>query len=652
MLRIINVALILIILSFNTIAKSPLIPLKHFTQMPMVSTPSISPDGKNIAVILNQGEFTQVAVIPFNDRSNIKVLLQLGTEKYRIDDIYWGNDERILVSVTQPFMISLNRYRTTHLYSANIDGSEVFEIRKKVRGRNKKARDFYYNNPYLLSLLENEPEHILVTMRDERDGNYSSIFKVNIINGDFDKYLPNSKRIISWGVTRKGEVLLAFGVDKDPTTDIYHIYTRKHSDADWNLIKTIEDYKSDSFSVEMYESETNSIIVKSDHTENEEDIAKDSLWRYHIATEKFELLGRAPENFDVTGAIIRREGEIRKVIGYSYNDGFIRYVYFDKKSNDLAKQIRSLFSKKDLQANLYDSDRNKERYIISTISDRKATQFYLFDKKTNKLSPWYGKYPQLDKYTLSKVEPFDFTARDGMKLHGYLTLPNNIKNPPVILYPHGGPYARDSQYFDTYVQMFASRGYAVLQVNFRGSTGYGNSYHTSGYMQWGKEMQTDLLDAMQWVNKSGKADTDNACIVGGSYGGYAALVAGFQTPDMFKCIISIAGISDMEKQINFWQRFGSDGYVDNAVSKDSAEMAKVSPVNHVSKFKAPVLLIHGKSDIRVSYYQSDKMYNELKDAGKDVEYELFNFGTHHLNDAANRTRAMTMMEAFLTKHLK
>jgi dipeptidyl aminopeptidase/acylaminoacyl peptidase len=649
MLKNLTLALVLILLAFNTTAKKPLIPLDHFTQMPMVSSPSISPDGKNIAVILNQGELTQVAVMPFNDSSNVKVILQLGNDKYRIDNLYWGNDERILVSVTQPFNIQNSRYRTTHLYSAKIDGTDAFEIRK--RNRKKTAVAFYYNSPNVLSLLQDDPNHILVTINDPRDGNYSSVFKVDINDGSFDKYLPNSKRIVSWGVNTNGEVLLAVGIDKNPKKDIKYIYTRKTSDDDWKLVKTREAYKSHTFGVIMYEQKTNSIIVNSDYIENDNEKPKDSLWRYYIDTEKFELLGRAPGNFDVTGAIIRTEGNNREVIGYKYNDGFMRYVYFDKKSDAFARQIRSLFAKKGLQANIYDWDRTKGRFIISSISDSKPEQYYTFDKKTKKLQAWYGQYPQLSKFELSKVEPFDFKARDGMNLHGYLTLPKNIENPPVILFPHGGPYARDSQYFDTFVQMFASRGFAVLQVNFRGSTGYGNRYHTSGYMQWGKKMQTDLLDAMQWVKDSGKANTDKSCIVGASYGGYTALVAGFQTPDMFKCIISIAGISDMEQQIKHWERFGSDGYVDNAVSSDPKEMFEVSPINHVNKFKVPVLLIHGHADTRVSYYQSERMYEALKDANKEVEYEVFKFGTHHLNDAANRSKAMTMMESFITEHL-
>jgi len=643
-------SILLVLLSFNTIAKSPLIPLKHFTKMPMVSSPQISPDGKNIAVILNEEEFTQIAIIPFNDSSKMKVILQLGAETTRIDKIYWANNERILVSVTRPYIIQNNRYRTTHLYSATIDGSDVSEIRKN--NRNKTPVSYYYNSPRVLSLLNDDPNHIFVTINDPRDNNYSSVFKVNVNDGSFEKHLPNSKQIVSWGVNRKGEVLLAIGVDKNPNKDIKYIYTRKDSDAEWNLVKTREAYKSHTFGVILYEQETNSIIIKSDYTQNITDVAKDSLWRYHILDGRFELLGRAPGNYDITGPIIRREGKRTEVIGYKYNDGFIRYVYFDDKNDLLATQVRNIFAKNDLQANIYDWDHKKERYIISTISDNKATTFYLLNKKTNKLMPWYGQYPQLRKYNLAKVQPFDFTARDGMKLHGYLTLPNNVKNPPVVLYPHGGPYARDSQYFDSFVQMFASRGYAVLQVNFRGSTGYGNRYQTSGYLQWGKKMQTDLLDAMLWVKDSGKANTNNACIVGASYGGYAALVAGFQTPEMFKCIISIAGVSDMEAQISHWKSYGHDGYIKHSVSKDPNKMAEVSPINHVDKFEVPVLLIHGKVDTKVSYYQSKNMYDVMKKAGKDVDYELFKFGTHYLNDAGNRRNAMEMMEKFLSKHLK
>jgi dipeptidyl aminopeptidase/acylaminoacyl peptidase len=335
-----------------------------------------------------------------------------------------------------------------------------------------------------------------VTIQDPRDNNYTSVFKVNVNTGSYEKYLPNSNRIVNWGVTAKGEVLLAIGVDKDFKKNINYIYTRKDSDADWKLVKTFEAYKSETFSIELYDKVNNTIIITSDHRTKKGDVIKQRLWRYEIDTDKYKLLAQAPDDFDVSGAITRRQGDSREVIGYTFNDGFERFVYFDKDSNSLAKEIRGIFAKNGLQAGLYDWNSTKERYIISTLSDSKPLKFYLFDKKANKLSPWYGQYPHLEKAAMAKVEPFMFEARDGMVLHGYLTLPNGVKNPPVVLYPHGGPFARDSQYFDPFVQMFASRGYAVVQVNFRGSTGYGNVYQTSGYKQWGKKMQTDLLDAM------------------------------------------------------------------------------------------------------------------------------------------------------------
>jgi len=654
MLKLFNIILLSAIISFNTFANSPLIPLKHFTQMPMVSNPSISPDGNNIAVILNQGGFTKVAIIPFKNSREMTVVVELGEEKYRIEEIYWANNNKILVSVTQPYKMKSGRYRITHLYSANIDGSNTLELRKRnVKTHMSNDPAAYYNSsPHLLSLLVGQPDHILITMSDPRDMNYSSVFKVNVNDGTFKKFLPNTLRIVEWGVTKTGDVLLAIGADRDLNVDTRYIYTRKTSDDDWVLIKTREPYISDTFKVVLFEPESNSIIVISDYTPNKGDIVKESLWRYDIVTGSYsELLGKAPGDYDVTGAISKRTGMLTEVIGYKYNDGFERFVYFDKENSLLASEISNVFSKNNLVANLYDWDIKKNHFIFSTVSDSKPTQYYLFDKATKKLKPWYSQYPYLSKADLPKVQPFDFKARDGMLLHGYLTLPKNVENPPVILYPHGGPFARDTQSFDTFVQMFASRGYAVLQVNFRGSTGYGKKYKTSGYMQWGKKMQTDLLDAMQWLKETGQANVNNACVVGSSYGGYAALVAGFQTPKLFKCIISVAGISNMRSQISHWERFGQENYVDNVVSNTPYEMKRVSPMSHASEFTAPVLLIHGKADISVSYYQSEAMYDALIRARKDVELELFQYGTHQLNDAVNRAKAMVMIEGFLTKHL-
>ncbi|NQZ23207.1 MAG: S9 family peptidase [Colwellia sp.] len=633
--------------SASAMAKEAVIPLEHFNQMPLVQQPIISPDGKNIAVILNQGDTTQVAMFPFDDKSKMQILLQLGTEKYRIEDIKWANNERVLVSVTQPLFISewKKRVRTNHIYSANIDGSDVIELRMKTRKKSKSS--FYMNSPDLKSLLKEDPDHILVTMNNERDNFYSSIYKVNVNSGEFFKYLPNTKRIYSWAVGHNGDILLGVGVDKNYKNKTRYIYTRKDVDSDWQMVKTFESYKTETFWAQAYDPKSNSIVVISNYKLN-----KKAMWRYYIDSGEYELMAQAPGEFDITGTIRRLEGKNWTIVGYKYNDNFEKRVYFDKSRNKFAQQIISLFNKSNLQANLYDWDQKKERYIISVISDKSPLKYYLYDKKTNKLNFWYAQFPQLEKANLAQVQPFDFEARDGMKLHGYLTLPNNVKNPPVVLYPHGGPFSRDSQYFDSYVQMFANQGYAVLQVNFRGSTGFGSKYKTAGYHQWGKKMQTDLIDAMDWLKETKQADTSNACIVGGSYGGYAALAAGFQTPDRFKCIISLAGVANMTTTIADWKRWGNKAYVENAVTDNEYELERLSPVNHAEAFKAPVLLIHGKVDSVVSYRDSEAMYDALKRANKKVKIKLYKYGTHNFDDAVNRKNSMELMASFLQKYLQ
>ena len=640
-------AVIFNIILFSTLTHANNIPVSAFNKMPMVAQPSISPDGKNIATIVNSEDKTQVAIIPFNSPSKMNVLVALDGEKYRIQKINWANDERILVTVTQPFKAYGLQLRTTHVFSASIDGNSVIELKKRLSTR-ATPEEFYRNSPSILSLLKDEPNHILVTIQDERDNNFSSVFKVDVRDSSFEKYLPNGKSITRWNVDSRGHILMAMGSDDDLNTDKRYFYIRKDNKSEWQLVKVTESYQSEVFSPVLYEPETHSVIVISDHKLN-----KDALWRYDIKSDQYTLLGEAPGTLDVDNAIVIEEGNERKVVGFEYVDHFRERVYFAQDSQGLNQQITSLFKKKKLHASLYHWSSDKKRFIISALSDISPRQFYLFDRNNPKITPWYGEYPELAKEQLSPVKAIQFNARDGMKLNGYLTLPQGVKNPSLIVHPHGGPYGiRDNQYFDPFVQLFASRGYAVLQVNYRGSGGFGNSYLTKGYEKWGKEMQTDLIDGVNWVKKQKLADTKNSCIVGGSYGGYAALAAGYQTPKQFKCIVSIAGVGNMANQVTQWRKKGLKSYIRNAVNPNNDNLEVISPEFHASKFRAPVLLVHGKVDTLVSYRQSENMYKALKKADKEVELELFKYGTHYLNDAVNRKKAMGLMIEFIDEHLK
>jgi dipeptidyl aminopeptidase/acylaminoacyl peptidase len=633
-------------LLISTLASAKEIPIEHFSQMPSIDQPTISPDGTKVAAIYNNKDQTQVVISNFGSRE-LSTLVALGGEKYRIDHIAWANNQRVLVTVSQPYVAFGIRVRTTHIYSADITGESVFELRRKRAGK-QTAKQFYFESPDLLSVLENDPDHVLVTLRDDRDDNYTSVFKVNINDGTFTKYLPNTNKITSWLPNKDGDILLSIGSTgiRNDLTSI--VYVRKDVNSNWKKVKTFTPYESDTFDPVLFDSDTNTLIVLSDHKLN-----KNALWSFNIATATFtKLLGEAPENFDISSAIVEFKDSERKVVGYRYVDNFVKRVFFDKEKETISTQISSLFSKQGLQATLYDFDQSETKYIVSAVSDSSPGKFYLYDKVKKNISFWFSQYPYLEGKSLAYVSAIKFKARDGMELNGYLTLPNNVEKPPLVLFPHGGPYARDYQYFDPFVQMMANQGYAVLQVNYRGSTGFGNAYEAAGYHQWGKAMQTDLLDAVNWVKDNGYANTENSCIAGASYGGYAALVAGFQTPKMFKCIISIAGVSDLNKQMTLWRKKGYLSYIKNAVKDEDANIKSVSPIYHVDKFEVPVLLIHGKKDQLVSYRQSESMYKALDDADKDVKYEEFEYGTHHLNDANNRIKSMELMAEFLAENLK
>jgi dipeptidyl aminopeptidase/acylaminoacyl peptidase len=626
------------------------LPLEYFNQMPMLEDPVISPNGEHLAGIYNSNEKTQVVVMPFGSQ-DLKALVTLGGEEYRINSIYWANNKRLLINVSQPYEYKGLRLRTTHLFSADLEGKNVFEMRRSINARvstKTTELDFYFNSPRLLNILPNDADHILVTTRDSRDGNYASVFKVNINDGGFKKHIANTNRINNWITDKNGEILLAIGGSDRPRDDTKYVYLRENQDADWKLIKKYTPFESETFDPIMYEKETNSILLLSDHELN-----KTALWRFDIKKNQFtDLVAKAPGEFDISNVIFKPSHTEMNVIGYTYVDDFVRRVYWDSEQKNIGNQLAKLLSKSGLQSNIYDYSLNKNRYIISAISDSSPVKYYLFDKNKKSLSLWFSQFPYLEGKALANVTPFTFNARDGMEIYGYITLPNGVEKPPVILFPHGGPYARDYQYFDPYVQMMANEGYAVLQVNFRGSTGYGNKYMTSGYHQWGRAMQTDLLDAYEWLLATELVHKDKACIAGASYGGYAALVAGYQTPELFDCIVSIAGVSDLGDQMTMWRRLGSFDYIDNAVNGDDTDIKAVSPYYHTEKFKKPVLLIHGKKDTRVSYRQSSAMYDQLKSAGKDVMYKEFDYGTHYLDDATNRANAMKLMKDFFEEHLK
>jgi dipeptidyl aminopeptidase/acylaminoacyl peptidase len=347
----------------------------------------------------------------------------------------------------------------------------------------------------------------------------------------------------------------------------------------------------------------------------------------------------------------------RVVYGVRYSGFSPSYEFFDKKLNARMSGIKNALPNNYFTIQDYTPDWNN---IIFYMDGAKSSGDYLMYNR-GKIEFVTSTRPQIEGNQVNEVIEYNFTARDGLNIPTLLTVPNNIAptNLPAIIMPHGGPESYDTAGFDYLSQYFASQGFLVIQPQFRGSSGFGQAHLLAGRGQWGRKMQNDLTDAIVALANEGKINKDKLCIVGASYGGYAALAGATFTPDLYKCVVSINGVSDVEAMLKEEEdTYGGDHWVvaywQDVISQGDLEkdhLEQISPINHVNKIKVPVLLIHGFYDKVVPRKQSEKMYDKMKNANKDVTYVSLKRGDHYLSSANNRMKAMKAISQFIEQHI-
>ncbi|TRX52339.1 prolyl oligopeptidase family serine peptidase [Thalassomonas sp. M1454] len=347
----------------------------------------------------------------------------------------------------------------------------------------------------------------------------------------------------------------------------------------------------------------------------------------------------------------------RVVHGVKYSGFKPSYEFFDKKLNARMRGINKALPNNTFNIVDYSKDWNS---IVFYMDGEQSAGDYVF-YQNGALSFLGSSRPDVPPEAVHPMQEDNFSARDNLNIPTLLTLPKNSKgkNLPAILLPHGGPESYDRIGFDWMSQFFAEQGYVVIQPQFRGSSGFGPSHLFKGRGEWGQKMQDDLTDAVNHYAKQGLIDKNNVCIVGASYGGYAALAGVTFTPEMYKCAISINGVADVEEMLDRDKyKYGSDHWVvaywDKVVISDkekSEQLELISPINHVNKVIAPILLIHGEYDQIVSIAQSEDMYDELKDLNKNVTFIELKKGDHYLSNGENRLKALQEIAKFLKAHL-
>ncbi len=643
------ITLLLLSTVFLSHAENKGLTYKEFGHLAMLQNPVVSPDGEKIAAIFNTPKGPSVVVSDFAS-VELSTIVQLKKSRDRIEYIRWVNPSRLLVTASYSEKSSGERFRMNRVFSVNIDGTELVELKKKTLRDMAPWEIMRAGNIRVVSLLKDDDKHILLQSYDFRD-EAQAVYKVNVFDNTFRKLFVNSFNVYSWVTNEKDEVVFGYGTMKNrEERDIRTIWHREGANAEWKLLHKRKAFVGETFDPILVFG--NELYVISDR-----ETGRKALWKYNIEKGQYTELLYGHDKYDVDDVIYNKSKS--EVVGVQYYEHFLKDHYFEKEDSSIYALVKKSF--KHYQTSIYSRSKDKSKMLILASKDNSPGKFFWFDINAKKAGLWFSQYPYLEGKALPNVLPISFKANDGKKLSGYVTLPQTKgnKKPPLIVWPHGGPIGvRDYQYFDPFVQFFASQGYAVLQVNYRGSGGFGTKFETSGHHEWGKRMQQDVYDGIDWLKDQDLADSDNVCFAGWSYGGYAALTAAFQRPNQFKCIVSIAGISDLYEMAdrNYNWGGGMRAHIVNTIgdptkSEIADELKKLSVINNLDKIKAPILLLHGRYDTRVRVNQSADFYSAAQDENLAVEYVEFKFGTHHLDQIDNRLEALDKIGTFLKAYL-
>lgn len=635
-------------------------PVEAFGQLPELSDPCISPDGKYLAAI--QAFHGQpVATI-------YEIDAPPGTAPARINDaravvtfVQWVKSDRLAVTFRGGLKVGDDSRLRTWLRVITVDpqGGNI-----AVLNDNQASRDNNVNEVGVIDVDLDDPDKIFMpfytfthaenwfslTKSEDTQAHEALRFDLMAVDAHtgksetFDYGTPDTRE---WYMDGHGHVVARVDQSTNPLEDHVKYYDGK----DWHDGGTF-DATGDRGAGLVGLSEDGASMVSERHDKSGMKI----LAAYSLNTSRTPTTLFANPNYDYSNAIF--DEWTRRVVGASYADDKMEFVYFDPRLEAMQRGLEHAFPGTSVHA--VSSDVARDRVIVEVDSPRQPISYYFLDRTTHQAKFIASTYPGLSAADLGEMAPWPYKARDGLDIPAYLTLPpgGTSRGLPLVVLPHGGPDYRDMQHFDWMSQFFANRGYAVFQPNFRGSSGYGRKFTEAGLHQWGLKMQDDITDGVKELIANGVVDSKRICIVGASYGGYATLAGAAFTPDLYACAVSFAGVSDLSAMlgaesgdyrnnpgvVSFWaSRIGTD--------EDADRLHATSPARHADQVKCPILLMHGEDDTTVRIKQSEMMYDALKGAGKDVQFIRFPGEDHYFAFADTRIRFLSETEKFLQAHI-
>ncbi|WP_299268189.1 S9 family peptidase [uncultured Psychrosphaera sp.] len=653
-----KILFIFILSLISSLATSAEIPLEHFTKHGDYLDITISPDGKHFAArIRHDGKVPLV----FIERTSGKIVgvINPGINN-EVHTVNWVDNDHVIYELAEKKYFLDKPISTGELFSANYRGKELkilFGYRagdEKIGSRISKKKDIK-SSQELVNILPDDPDNILIIEHPwSEKGNYyydnrnrSPILSLlNLKNGKRNKIesIPfKGADVIS---TKAGDVLFASWTDENY---IFRAAYRKTIESPW--VELDENIFNGSGVEPVTLSDDASKVY---FMVSEGELGIKNMLELDLVTGNKKVL------FDSVGSgIYGWEVELGSgipVVGISYkNKQEFHYSSRASETSNLHKMLAKAFDGQSIR--MVDSTSDGHLVLLRVSSDINPGEYYLFDVETKAAEFIWANRSWIDPRHLRPTKPISIEARDGLKISGYLTLPERVaeKKSPMVVMIHGGPHGvRDYWSYDSEVQLLANRGYAVLQVNFRGSGGYGSHFQKLGYKEWGGKMIDDIIDATNWASNEESIDKNNICAYGASYGGYAAMMVAAKAPELYKCTIGYVGVYDLSlifSEGDIIKSWGGLAYLNRAVGNEKDLLSEDSPVNRVDDIKANVMLIHGDNDRRVPVVHYDKMLEALKKANKPAKEMLFDLSGHGVWDEKSRNKLYSGMLEFLEENI-
>lgn len=627
------------------------IPMEVFAQLPKLEDVSISPNGRYLAIVYPvQGEAKFVIFDLAKENAGSPQIIDTG--KAEVNWIKWLSNDRLLLNYG--FYAHLNkkdRVFQTRLMAFNRDGSGAIQlITPEQLGRfagssyNLRGLSFYLEMDRILSYLPDDPDHILIQLNFIW-GPDAGVYKINVNNGQMEQITEPENTTFYWEADHKGKLRLGYGFRNRH----YFVQTRVGNSSKWKVFEDHDLFRDSDLEPIAFGFDDKTMIVRSNHE-------TDTYALYKFDLETATLGEKIYENPDYdTDDLITSEAN-GEILAATYTEDYQEYYFFNEDYKKMLEGIKAALPA--MRIAIQDSSPDFRFHVVRSYSSFDPGALYLYDDETKDLSIIWEVMPGLDPALMSEVKSVTYLARDGLEIPGYLTVPKESdgKNLPTIILVHGGPWARDDMVFNAEVQFLASRGYAVLQPNFRGSSGFGKEFEEKGYVRWAGTMQHDLLDAIEWLAAEGITDKQRVCIVGGSYGGYAALMSAAKFSESYQCAFAFAPVTDMyhrmqrmrnnraEAAYDFWKKAVTGRLTANSYNK-------IAPIKYVKDIEIPVFLIHGDEDGNVDIEHSKRMAKALKRAKKDYQYVILEGAGHGVVEEKHRVIYFRHLENFLAKHL-